>query len=349
MFGEQLREFELPNVEFTGEKLSGGSGSYGYVEVVLVAGTRCAAKFTHTVFEEYDWEKSPVHYFREECSLMSRLRHPHIVQFLGICYRQEAVLPALVMELLMTCLHNFLESETAPLHNCIKRSILLDVSRGLVYLHGMDIVHRDLSARNVLLTSSLTAKIADLGMARFFTLKSGKLAATMTKAPGNANYMPPEAQNGDVTRYGKPIDCFSIGHLVLFTITQKFPQVLSSTYFNETTGFLEARSEVERRQQSFKTAQELLCIEHPLTLLACDCLGVQPSVRPTASQIMQRLDAFSTLPYPHWNQSKHELIRNLLSHKKTVHELRQELCRLTEVARTSPSQLSVQVRRKLTK
>ena len=57
-FVEQLKEFELPNVEFTGEKLRGGSGSYGYVEVVLIAGTRCAAKFSHQVFEEYQWKKS---------------------------------------------------------------------------------------------------------------------------------------------------------------------------------------------------------------------------------------------------------------------------------------------------
>lgn len=326
MFREKLQEFELPNVEFTGEKLSRGSGSYGYVEVVSIAGTRCAAKFSHTIFEEHDWvaEKSPMDYFKEECTLMSRLRHPHIVQFLGICYRQETQLPALVMELLMTCLHNFLESEAAQLHNGIKRSILLDVSRGLVYLHGVDIVHRDLSARNVLLTTSLTAKIADLGMARMFTQTAGKLAATMTKAPGNANYMPPEAQDGDVTHYGKPIDCFSMGHLILFTITQKFPNVLASTYINKTTGFLEARNEVERRQQSFETAREMLGVDHPLILLACECLGIQPSARPTAPQIMQWLKSMS-IPFPHWNQSKYELICDVLSNEKAIHELQQEL------------------------
>ena len=72
------------------------------------------------------------------------------------------------MELLDTSLHDYLESEvkadrTIPM--AVKLSILLDISKGLVFLHSMDIVHRDLTATNVRLSGSLTAKIADIGMA----------------------------------------------------------------------------------------------------------------------------------------------------------------------------------------
>ena len=48
----QLQQFELSDVEFTGEKLKGGEGSYGYVEVVNILGTRCAAKVVHAAFIE---------------------------------------------------------------------------------------------------------------------------------------------------------------------------------------------------------------------------------------------------------------------------------------------------------
>ena len=323
-FVQQLKEFELPNVEFTGEKLRGGSGSYGYVEVVLIAGTRCAAKFSHQVFEEYQWKTSPADYFRKECTLMSQLRHPHIVQFLGVCcHHQEAMLPALVMELLMTCLHNYLEvAKTASLPMAIKHNILLGVSKGLVYLHSMDIVHRDLTARNILLSDSLTPKIADLGMAR---LQAGREAATMTNTPGNANYMPPEAKDNDITRYGKPIDCFSIGHLILFTITQVVPIVLGSTYFNETTGLLMARTEMERREQGFKISREIVGLDHPLVLLACDCLAVRPSLRPTAPQIMQKLQTMSIIPYRSWELTKHEMMQVVIKHEDTIHKLQESL------------------------
>ena len=56
------------------------------------------------------------------------------------------------------------EQGKVPLH--FKLSILVDVVQGLEFLHGQDIIHRDLSSNNVLLTKSLVAKIADLGVAK---------------------------------------------------------------------------------------------------------------------------------------------------------------------------------------
>ena len=56
------------------------------------------------------------------------------------------------------------EKEEIPLH--FKLSILVDVAQRLEFLHVQDIVHRDLSSNNVLLTKQLVAKIADLGVAK---------------------------------------------------------------------------------------------------------------------------------------------------------------------------------------
>ena len=46
-----------------------------------------------------------------------------------------------------------------------KITIGMQVSIGLAYLHSKSIIHRDLNTRNVLLTTDLTAKIADFGCA----------------------------------------------------------------------------------------------------------------------------------------------------------------------------------------
>ena len=150
---------------------------------------------------------------------MAEMRHPHIVQFLGLCYLEGSTLPVLVMERLERSLDELLEaSPSLPLP--LKQSLLTDVARGLLYLHTRNppIVHRDLSARNVLLTSSLEAKIGDLGNARIINLQLGQLAR-LTRVPGTLPYMPPEAF-GDCPQYGPRLDIFSFGHLALFTFTQ---------------------------------------------------------------------------------------------------------------------------------
>ena len=133
---------------------------------------------------------------------MAELRHPHIVQFLGVCFLQGSALPVLVMEKLDSSLDDLLEG--APgLPLALKRSLLADVACGLLYLHTRNppVVHRDLSAQNVLLTSSLVAKISDLGNARIVNLRPGQLARTLTHLPGTMVYMPPEAFD-EGSRYG---------------------------------------------------------------------------------------------------------------------------------------------------
>ena len=179
-----------------------------------------AAKIIHDgLLNENEGESIIVENYVIECKLMSSVHHPNIVQFLGLCMLPELKLPALVMELMHTNLHDFLVSEeniNIPL--TVKRSILRDVADGLHYLHSMTpeaIVHRDLSAKNVLLTSSLEAKISDFGNSRF--LPSNYDWSQLTKAPGAAIYMPPEAEG---SYDGTKLDIFSFGVLTLFTLTQ---------------------------------------------------------------------------------------------------------------------------------
>lgn len=156
----------------------------------------------------------------EPLQVMAKMRHPHVVQFLGLCFLEGSTLPVLVMEKLDSSLDDLLES-TPGLPLTLKQSVLVDIVQGLLYLHTRvpPIVHRDLTARNILLTSSLVAKISDLGNARIVNLQPGQLAKTLTRLPGTAVYMPPEAFD-ERSKYGSRLDIFSFGHLGLFTLTQ---------------------------------------------------------------------------------------------------------------------------------
>ena len=98
----------------------------------------------------------------------------------------------------------------------VKLSVLNDTSKGLAHLHVNGIVHRDLNAGNVLLTASLRAKVADLGISRVIDRVR---TAALTRVPGAADFMPPEALN-DKPEYGPKLESFSFGHLGLYLVNE---------------------------------------------------------------------------------------------------------------------------------
>ena len=182
----------------------------------------CAGKKLHEALIEAGNEgvADVVRKYEQECQLMSSLRHPNITQFLGLCFLPGTQLPLLVMERLETSLDDLLE-HMPGLPLSLKRSVLEDVASGLVYLHKRTppVIHRDLTSKNVLLTSSLVAKITDMGNSRIVSMRPGQMARTLSQLPGTLVYMPPEALD-ETHRYGPSLDIFSLGHLALYTITQ---------------------------------------------------------------------------------------------------------------------------------
>ena len=197
----------------------------------------CAGKKLHEALLNVENEgvTEIIRKYLQECQLMSSLHHPNITQFLGLCFLQGTQLPLLVMERLETSLDNLLE-HMPNLPISLKHSVLKDVASGLFYLHERltPIIHRDLTSKNVLLTSSLVAKITDMGNSRIVNMRPGQMARTLTEFPGTLVYMPPEALD-DRHQYGPSLDIFSFGHLALFTIIQVsillyYPIVISSTF-----------------------------------------------------------------------------------------------------------------------
>ena len=182
----------------------------------------CAGKKIHEALIDAGNQGVPqlVQKYEQECQLMSSLRHPNITLFLGLCFFPGTQLPLLVMERLETSLDDLLE-HMPDLPLSLKRSVLEDVASGLVYLHKRTppVIHRDLTAKNVLLTSSLVAKITDMGNSRIVDMRPGQMARTLSKLPGTLVYMPPEAL-GETHRYGPSLDIFSFGHLALYTLIQ---------------------------------------------------------------------------------------------------------------------------------
>ncbi|XP_064407275.1 mitogen-activated protein kinase kinase kinase 21-like isoform X2 [Halichondria panicea] len=292
-----LREFVLENVEHFGEERVLGTGSYGSVQEVMINGEVYAAKKIHEVLLETDERGGVANLagnYRRECRLMARIRHPNITQFIGLCFVTGSRLPLLVMERLDSSLDDLLES-TPNIPLSVTQYILVCVARGLLHLHRESVVHRDLTARNVLLTASLRAKITDFGNSRIVNLEPGRLARTLTRFPGTLVYMPPEAlSDRGHSVYGPSLDVFSFGVLQLFALTQVFPgDLLAPTYSDPNNpDHLLARSEFERRGPYTALLERSLAggREHPLFGLVRECLANTPERRPTTAELLSSLE-----------------------------------------------------------
>ena len=295
---KEVLQFTLPNLRTTGTVI--GTGAHATVEEVLVSTRLCAAKRIHSYLQNSrefrnDALTRIAEQFPKECRLLASIQHPNIVEFIGIHFFPGERLPALVTERLHINLHDLLDPPDSPSRNLLlslKCSILCDVANGLAHLHGLSIIHRDLSAKNVVLTADMKAKLVDLGTALKEPIK--KVMAILTAQPGCSVYMPPEACSTEVD-YDRSIDIFSLGVLIIFTIGENFPgNPLPSTH---TVIFsLVARSELERREEYMKDVEEKLSAsdqlreDHPLLLLIRSCLENLPSKRPDIHYALHLLE-----------------------------------------------------------
>ena len=324
-----LRPFLLDGITLTDAR-NIGDGSYATVVPLSFRGLKCAGKKLHTIFFENASPQEKEHMidrFQEECQLLGRLKHPNIVQFLGVHFEDGSDLPVLVMEFLHCTLSECVD-RYGVLPEQVGTGILDDVATGLCYLHGHrpPIVHRDLSANNVLLSSNMTAKISDLGVAKILNLTPARMSQ-MTKCPGTLSYMPPEALR-ERPSYDAKLDCFSVGVMILHVLCGRWPYPSEPTRVhprkrNKVIGLTEA----ERREEYFQQVRG----DHPLVELIRGCLDNDPPQRPDAVRILGRLRQVISQSPPSCG-NKMELLNQTQTLRNERQGLSEQLEQLREVS-----------------
>ena len=299
-FRAKLQQYEITNLQGLDkkDKQVEGIGSYGTVYRVTVEGVPRIAKQLHTALVNsevtYNQKEPLLQKFHQECLLLSRLYHPNIVEFIGVHFGQDKQgTISLVMEQMHTDLDRFLDKSIHPVVPVsIKAAILLDVSFGLLYLHSMQpepIIHRDLTARNILLTKDLRAKIADLGVSKMLRSLEPVSKAAHTKCPGTQDYMPPEALK-QVPCYGIELDTFSFGHLALCVALQEPVQVFDiSDYDPEMLFDYIKRHQIHILQRKV-WIDSIRSPDACLRELIIGCLKDKPEERPTAKEVSSKLE-----------------------------------------------------------
>ena len=278
-----------------------GIGSYGAVCKAMCDDLPCAAKILHPALFQFTapGTTSVMRKFEQECRLLSAIKHPHIVQYLGTYHDPESRLPVLLMELMDESLTRFLERSNDPLPYHTEVNLCHDIALALSYLHSNGIIHRDLSSNNVLLIAGSRAKVTDFGMVKLYDVNRSTTHLTpLTLCPGTVGYMSPEALK-DRPVYTDKLDSFSLGILCVQIMTRQFPDpgdrfqamVISDPRIPSGRVQVEV-PEVERR----KSHIDLIDPTHPLLPVALDCLKDSDRERPSCHELCGRISILKASP-----------------------------------------------------
>ncbi|CAL8307719.1 unnamed protein product [Lota lota] len=195
-----------------------GSGSFGKVyrgkcrsKVVAIkryrANTYCS--------------KSDVDMFCREVSILCRLNHPCVIQFVGACLDDPSQFAIVTQYVSGGSLFSLLHEQKRLIDLQSKLVIAIDVAKGIEYLHNLTqpIIHRDLNSHNILLYEDGHAVVADFGESRFLLSVAQD---NMTKQPGNLRWMAPEVFT-QCTRYTVKADMFSYALCLWELLTGEVP------------------------------------------------------------------------------------------------------------------------------
>ncbi|XP_068145939.1 focal adhesion kinase 1 isoform X2 [Drosophila tropicalis] len=129
--------------------------------------------------------------FLAEAYIMQKFDHPHIIRLIGIC----SVMPIwIVMELAkLGELRAYLKANSDRLTHGTLLKYCYQLSTALSYLESKKFVHRDIAARNVLVSSPTCVKLADFGLSRWVSDQSYYHSTPTVALP--IKWMSPESIN----------------------------------------------------------------------------------------------------------------------------------------------------------
>ena len=108
----------------------------------------------------------------------------------------------------------------------------------------------------------------------------------------------------------------------LFTLTQTFPKDLKpATYRDPSTRRIVGRSEIERRENYIQPMQSALGETHPLVKLTLDCLEYDPEDRPSAVEVLRRLEEVGRTVPQNCTETKLELTQQIQQKRRQISEL----------------------------
>ncbi|KAE8056093.1 hypothetical protein FH972_012890 [Carpinus fangiana] len=210
--------------------------------------------------------------FQQEVMMLATLKHPNIVRFIGAC--RKPMIWCIVTEYAKGgSVRQFLtkrQNRSVPLKLAVKQA--LDVARGMAYVHGLGLIHRDLKSDNLLIFTDRSIKIADFGVARIEVQTEG-----MTPETGTYRWMAPEMIQH--RPYTQKVDVYSFGIVLWELITGHLP-------FQNMTAVQAAFAVVNKGVRPNIPGNCLPVLSEIMTR----CWDANPDVRPPFAEVVRMLE-----------------------------------------------------------
>lgn len=232
--------------------------------------------------------------FLREARSASQLNHENIVGVLDFGWDDDLGVTYMVMERMFG---QTLASEIGTSGRMGWREampLLIQICRGLGAAHGLGIVHRDLTSRNVILVVAAgrrIAKLCDFGLSR--QAAGGDRVTHNGAWVGTPAYMAPEQLEASPTAFASA-DIYSIGVLAHELLTGHFPVGAVDGEISAVEMVAAKLAEVPRR---IALRFPELGVPDELDSLILRCLEIDPEKRPTAAELeraLVRIEARST-------------------------------------------------------
>ncbi|XP_064948682.1 U-box domain-containing protein 33-like isoform X1 [Musa acuminata AAA Group] len=199
------------------DSLKIGEGGYGSVYKGTLGQKTVAIKKLNS--EGMQGQKE----FHKEINVLSKLRHPNLVNLIGTCVEAWALVYAFFpngsLEDRLTCKDN-----TPPLTWQIRIRVAAEICSALNFLHSnkhLSVVHGDLKPANILLDANFVSKLGDFGICRLVQSNNNTTLYRCTHAMGTFVYMDPEfLASGEITPLS---DIYSFGIILLRLLTGRSP------------------------------------------------------------------------------------------------------------------------------
>ncbi|PRP86869.1 putative LRR receptor-like serine/threonine-protein kinase [Planoprotostelium fungivorum] len=254
-----------------------GEGAYGVVYMASYQGKIVAMKQIKTVSMEI------VESFMSEVELMKRLQpHPNVVSFLGFCARPLALITEFMAG---GSLDDYLNRN--PNLSIMKRmTIIQGVAEGMAHLAQERVLHKDLAARNVLLTEDLLPKVSDFGLSRILDVEADVHQSKTDVGP--IKWMAPESLRG---KFSEKSDVWAWGVLCIevFTGNQPFPNM-------SPTDFLVGVANDHLHEKMLQQIPDTVEVDVKFLQLLEDVFHPDPVERPTFTKIVAAIKSLDE-PY----------------------------------------------------